>query len=108
MMQSCVKEAAKQTEIVKEIVIDTTVTAGSDFVLNLAQYGHENDVATIVEPGKNFTISQLEDVEDVFITNYHYVASQKNSGSDYVTLSIQGNTDGIKDSVMIYINFTIK
>ena len=108
MMQSCVKEVAQQTETVKEIIIDTTITAGSDYVLNLAKYGNDNDVAKILEPGKNVSVSQLENIDDMFTTHYHYSPSLKNSGTDYVTLSVSGNTDGAKDSTLIYINFTIK
>ncbi len=111
MMQSCVKEV-QQSEKIKEITIDTTITAGSDYILNLAQYGDDNSVAAILEPGSNFSVSQLENIDDLFTTRYHYSAALKNKGTDKITLSIsedpKSSNGANKDSTIIYINFTIK
>lgn len=110
-MQSCMKEV-HQSEIIKEITIDTTIQTGIDFLLNLAPYGEDDDVATILQKGNNFSISQLENINDMFTSVYHYAAALKNSGTDQVVLSISQNPDGrrasSKDSTIITINFTIK
>lgn len=110
-MQSCMKEV-QQSETIKEITIDTTIQTGTDYQLNLAPYGKEDDVATILEKGNNFSISQLENINDMFTSVYHYASALKNSGKDQVVLSISQNPEGrdasSKDSTIITINFTIK
>gem|GEM_PF-1111454 len=110
-MQSCQKEVP-QSEVIKEITIDTTILAGSDYLLNLAPYGNEDAIATILEKGNHFSISELENETDMFSSVYHYASSLKNSGADKVVLSISENPEGktncSKDSTIIYINFTIK
>jgi len=110
-MQSCQKEVP-QSEVIKEITIDTTIQAGSDYFLNLAPYGNEDDIATILEKGNNFSISELEDETDMFTSVYHYASSLKSPGADKVVLSISENPEGktnySKDSTIIYINLTIK
>ncbi len=110
-MQSCHKEIL-QKEMVKDITIDTTIKSGSDYLLNLAPYGDEGYVATILDAGNNFSVSRLENETDMFTTVYHYTPAAKFSGIDYVTLSIKPNpADGqgnSKDSTIIYINLTVK
>jgi len=109
MMQSCQKEI--QSEIIKEVTIDTTITAGSDYLLNLAPYGDEGNIATILDKGNNSSVSELENETDMFTTVYHYKADSKIQGADRVVLSISQNPQGrqcSKDSTIIYINFTIK
>lgn len=110
-MQSCMKEV-QQSEIIKEITIDTTIQKATDYQLNLAPYGKEDDIATILEKGNNFSISQLENINDMFTSVYHYASALKNSGKDQVVLSISQNPEGrdvsSKDSIIITINFTIK
>lgn len=109
-MQSCQKEILPREERLKEITIDTTIQAGSDYLLNLAPYGNEEDIATILEKGNNYTISTLENETDMFTSVYHYSSSLK--GTDKVVLSISENTAvkniPCKDSIIIHINFTIK
>lgn len=110
MMQSCQKEV--QSETIKEVTIDTTVTAGSDYLLNLAPYGDEGNIATILDKGNNSSVSELENETDMFTTVYHYKTDSKAQGADHVVLSISQNPQGrqvcSKDSTIIYINFTIK
>ncbi len=110
MMQSCQKEI--QSEKIKEITIDTTVTAGSDYLLYLAPYGDEGNIATILDKGNNSSVSELENETDMFTTVYHYKTDPKTQGADQVVLSISQNPQGrqacSKDSTIIYINFTIK
>ena len=110
-MQSCVKEV-HQSEVIKEITIDTTIQANADYLLNLAPYGKDDDVATILQKGNNFSISQLENENDMFTSVYHYAPASKTTGTDQVVLAISQNPDGrntcSKDSTIITINFTIK
>lgn len=109
-MQSCHKEIV-QSEVIKEITIDTAINSGSDYMLNLTPYGDEGNVATILEPGNNFSISTLENETDMFTTVYHYRSAAKFSGTERITLSISQNPAGrqcSKDSTIIYLNLTVK
>ena len=65
MFQSCFKDVL-QSEKIKEITIDTTISAGSHYHLNLASFGKDDDVATILEKGNHSAISQLENVDELF------------------------------------------
>ena len=111
MMQSCQKDVV-QSEKIKEITIDTTITAGSDYLLKLASYGDEGDVATILDKGSNFAVSQVENETDMFTSIYHYRSNAKANGIEQITLSISQNPKGrqscSKDSTIIYINLTLK
>ena len=111
VMQSCQKEV-HQSESIKEITIDTTLASGIDYFLNLAPFGDEDDIATILEKGKIFSVSQLENETDMFTSVYHYSASAKTSGTDRIVLSVSENPGGrnkcSKDSTIIYLNLTIK
>lgn len=111
IMQSCQKEV-HQSEVIKEITIDTTLAAGSTYQLNLAPYGTEDDIATIIQQGTNYSESELENETDMFTTVYQYKASDKAQGKDKVVLAISANPTGriatSKDSTIIYLNFTIK
>lgn len=110
VMQSCKKDVQKN-EITTQIRIDTTIVAGTDYQLSLAPYGDDDEIATITQQANDFSISQLENVTDVFNPVYHYVAPSKNSGTEQVVLAITQNPDSRrcnKDSTIITINFTIK
>lgn len=110
-MQSCMKEV-HQSEVIKLLTIDTTIQAGSNYLLNLAPFGSDDDIATILEKGNHFSISQLENIDDMFTSVYHYAAPSKTSGTDQVVLAISQNPEGrqacSKDSTIITIHFTIK
>ena len=110
-LSSCMKEV-HQSEIIREITIDTTIEAGSDFLLNLAPYGKDDDMATLLERGNYFSLSQLENNNDLFTSVYHYASSLKTSGKDRVVLAISENPDArphcSKDSTIITLNFTIR
>lgn len=112
IMQSCQKEV-RESEKIKEITIDTTLSVGTTYLLNLAPYGDENDIANIIEQGTNYSVSQLSNETDMFTTIYQYKPAVKTSGTtDKVVLSISQNPIGrracSKDSTIIYLNFTIK
>lgn len=106
ILPSCQKEV-QQKQVVKEIKIDTTISAGTDYRLELAEYGEDGDFASIVDKGTNASISELENESDVFTTIYHYKPRATFTGTDLVTLSIhQHECDG--DSTVIYLNVTVK
>ncbi len=111
LLPACQKEV-KQSEQIKEITIDTTISTTADFRLDLTPYGDEGDIATILNKGTHSAISQLENETDMFTTVYHYSPSAKFSGTDSVVVAIsqnpQGRTMVCKDSTIIYINLTIK
>ena len=112
IMQSCQKEVY-QSEKIKEITIDTTLSVGTTYQLYLAPFGTDDDIANIIQQGTNFSVSQLTNESDMFTTVYQYTPSAKTSGAtDHVVLSISENPSGkpacSKDSTIIYLNFTIK
>ena len=111
ILQSCKKEVY-QSELIKEITIDTTIMAGTDYHLNLAALGNEEDIATILEKGNYFSISQLENIDEMFTSVYHYISNKNAVGVDHVVLSISQNPEGknkiSKDSTIIYINFSFQ
>ena len=107
MLQSCQKELP-QSEVIKEITIDTAITMGTDFYFDLAPLGDEDKIANILEKGNIFSISRLEEETDMLTAIYHYRSNTK--GTDRVVLSISENPTGktmvSKDSTIIYINIT--
>lgn len=106
LLQSCQKEVI-QKEIVKEVTIDTTLTAGTHYFLKLASYGDEGDVANIIETPSFASASSMENETDMFTSVYHYVPSQNAVGkTDHVTISV--SRAACKDSTVIYLNFSIK
>ncbi len=112
IMQSCQKEV-HQSEKIKEITIDTTLSVGSIYTLNLAPLGEDDDEANIIQQGSNYSISELTNESDMFTTVYQYMPAAKSSGTtDRVVLAISENPEGrpacSKDSTIIYLNFTIK
>ncbi len=111
MTISCQKEI-RQSEKIKEITIDTTITTGTDLYFDMTAYGEEGDMASILEKGNHFSISQLEDETDMFTTIYHYAPAAKYIGTDSITLAISQNPIGraacSKDSTIIYLNIIVK
>ena len=112
-MQSCQKDVQLTEKVnTKEIAIDTTISSGSSYALNLASFGDEGDVATIIKQAAHSSISRIENETDMFTSFYHYIPSEKITGKDEVTLSIKhyphGSEVASSDSTLIYINFTIK
>ena len=109
MFHSCRKDV-QENGVITKISIDTTITAGSDYELSLIPYGDDDDIATIIQQATNFSISQLEDLSDVFNPVYHYVPAKIN-GTDKVVLAINKHPDitqSNRDSTIITIHFTIK
>ncbi|MES2332210.1 MAG: hypothetical protein V4539_21555 [Bacteroidota bacterium] len=111
LMQSCQKDLP-QSEVIKEITIDTTISVNTDYYFDLAPLGDEDKIATILEKGKSYSISRLEDETDMLTAIYHYKPDAKAAGTDRVVLAISQNPNGrdmvSKDSTIIYINFTVK
>jgi hypothetical protein len=110
MMQSCQKDVASSLRA-KQVTVDTAIQAGTDFYLNLAQYGYDDDIATIVQQGTKYIVSQIEDNSDLFTSVYHYSTAENVTGTDRIVLSIKESPVGgqtfSKDSTLVYINLTI-
>ncbi len=110
LLQSCTKESAHNS-ILKEVTIDATILAGTDYELSLAPFGDDDNIATIIQQARHFSVSQLENLSDVFNPVYYYVPNSKITGMDKVVLAISKNPDCKRfnrDSTIITINFTIK
>ena len=107
---SCKKEVI-QSEIIKEISIDTTIEAGSVFELSLAPVYSSKNTASIIEQASNFTISSINFPEDGSAPTYQYQSNQLAGGTDKVTIAIAAKNTGqsivSKDSTIIYVNLTI-
>ena len=86
LLSSCQKEVQERI-MVKEIIIDTTIVSGNDYLLDLSNYGTEGDYARILEKGNNASVSQLENETDMFTTI---------------------NKPGSKDSTTVYVNISVK
>lgn len=96
-----------QKEIVKEVTIDTALTAGTHYFLQLSSYGDEGDYANIIEKPAYASTSKMENETDMFTSVYHYVAAADAVGkTDHVTISV--SRTACKDSTFIYLNLSIK
>lgn len=116
-VQSCDKHVE---DVTKNVAIDTTLTSGQVYQLNLNQYGDADDVATILKQGSNYTVSKITNTAGTFAPVYSYSASTaKANVTDQVVLAVTegahgGNNGGNRngrsrsDSTIITINFTIK
>lgn len=111
VMQSCQKEVI-QSEIIKELTIDTTISVNSTFNLDLSGVYDPSKVVNIIQQAQHFTVSMIDTVEDTNYPYYTYSSSLQRSGTDKVVLSVSNRTDGKtavrNDSTIIYINLTIK
>ena len=111
LLQSCKKD---HEPLLKQYVINTTLSSGVEYQLNLKSYGDEDDVATIIKQGANFNTSEIINNSGAFAPVYHYSASPKGGLNDQVILSIkEGNSRnncnrGNEDLTTITINFTVK
>ncbi len=110
-MQSCQKEVI-QSEKIKELTIDTTISYNSTYYLDLSPYCTTSQMVTIIDQAKHFSVSRIDSVEETTSPYYTYATSLKNTGTDKITLAISDLDDGrrilSKDSTIIYINLTIK
>jgi hypothetical protein len=106
MLPSCQKEVV-QKEVVKEITIDTTISAGANYYLELAPYGDEGDAAHIIETPSFASTSVFENETDMFTYIYHYTAASDAAGrTDHVTIAV--SRTACADSTIIYLNLSIK
>lgn len=106
MMQSCEKHMNHET---KQVAIDTTLASGTEYKLNLQQYGDADDVATITRQGSAFTTSEITNASGAFNPVYHYSAFTKTGLTDQVVLTVsEGNCRRGHESTVITINFTVK
>ena len=113
VVSSCEKDA---TGITRQVVIDTTLSAGADFSLDLSKYGDADDVAAMLLQPTHFSTSELLAGGGAFHTVYHYASggNAKNPLTDKVMLSVtEGNANRQNckhhlDSTIVTINFTLK
>lgn len=107
---SCKKEV-KNCEQIKEITIDTTLAAGTDYQLQLAPLGDDDDIVDILQQPNSFSVSRIENLSDVFNPVYHFKSTDKSNGPDQVVLAVSKNPmsrNYNKDSTIVYINLLIK
>lgn len=111
IMQSCDKHVEHAS---KQIVIDTTLASGSEYVLNLRPYGDADDVATLKKQPNAFITSEIVNQVNQFDPVYHFSASAKETQTEQVILAVtegnhgNGNYHPDRDSTLITINFTIR
>jgi hypothetical protein len=106
LLPSCQKEVL-QKEVVKEITIDTTISAGASYFLELAPYGDEGDAVHITETPSFASTSAFENETDMFTYVYHYTAAPDAAGkTDHVTIAV--SRTACADSTVIYLNLSIK
>ena len=110
-IQSCEKHMDHTS---KQIVIDTTLASGTEYLLDLRPYGDADDVAKITKQATSYTTSEIVNTSGTFAPVYHYSAMAKTSLTDQVVLSItegvrgNGNARPHSDSTTITINFAVK
>lgn len=109
--QSCKKD---HEHVSKQYTIDTTLSSGTAYQLNLQPYGDADDTAGISKQATNFTTSEIVNATGTFAPVYHYLTETKTGLTDQVVLVIKegnhGNNNSMNhsDSTTITINFTIK
>jgi hypothetical protein len=109
-LQSCRKDVV-QSENIREITIDTTLSAGTGYELQLAPLGDDDDVVDIIQQAQHFSVSRIENLTDVFNPVYHYETGDNIPGTEQVVLAISKNPASKhynRDSTIVYINFLIK
>jgi hypothetical protein len=111
LTESCSKD---HQHVSKQYTIDTTLTSGTEYQLNLQPYGDGDDTASISTQATNFTTSEIINVTGIFAPVYHYLAETKAGLADQVVLAVKegnhGNDGNMHHaaSTIITINFTIK
>ena len=112
---SCTKPHGHNDILGKRITIDTTLASGTIYNLNLAQYGDDDDIATIRQQATSFTTSEITNSLSGFSPVYHFsaVGDPKTQLNKQVTLSItEGSRNGMQphpsDSTLITINFKVQ
>ena len=112
---SCTKPNGHSDMLGKRITIDTTLTSGTTYNLNLAPYGDDDDQATIRQQAASFTTSEITNSASGFSPVYHFsaVGDPKTPLNEQVILSItEGSRNGLQahpsDSTLITINLKVQ
>lgn len=96
----------------QSVTIDTTIAAGSEYVLNLKPYGDADDIAQITKQAINYSTSEIVNSTTGFNPVYHFSASAADSKSDTVEQIVLSITEPAghphQDSTFVTINFTIQ
>ncbi len=88
-----------------------TIASGSEYVLNLQQYGDADDIAKITKQAGNYTTSQIINSATGFNPVYYFsaIADPKTTTTEQVVLSItEPAGHPHSDSTRVTINFTIQ
>ena len=111
VVESCKKNMDHAS---KQIVIDTTIASGTEYLLNLKPYGDEDDTANIIQQATSYSTSEIVNTPGTFAPVYHYLSQAKTTLTDQVILSITEGNRGNRnsrphsDSTTITINFSVK
>jgi hypothetical protein len=97
----------------KNITLNASVAAGTDYQLNLAPYGDADDVASITIPATNAAVSRIENAPTGFAPVYHFIGdAAKFTATDKVVITVEEGGRGRRchqsDKTIITINFTIQ
>ena len=106
-MLSCRKERDHDA---KQVVVNTMLSSGAIYQLNLQPYGDSDDVAFISKQSAYFSVSEIIKTPGRFAPVYRYSSETKTGGNDQVVLEVgEGNNRcNAHRSTTITINFTIK
>ena len=107
---SCKKDRFGET---KNVTINATVATGVAYELNLAQYGDDDDVASITTAPANASVSSIENAAYGFAPVYHFSSdAAKFTATDKVVITVSEGGRGGRchksDATVITINFTIQ
>jgi hypothetical protein len=111
MLQSCKKQDHKT----QYVTLNETIQSGSTYILNLSNYGDEDDVVSITTQAKKYTVSEIN--KDAVTANNIYTFSvlQKTTEKQTVVITLKenhqrgsGGGDCNRDKAVITINFTIE
>ncbi len=111
---SCYKDGAHGYHGSRNITIDTTLTSGTGYQLNLQPYGDADDTAAIKTQATNFTNSEIVNSTFGFAPVYHFsaMANAKASTSEQVVIAVteghHGQPHHNNDSTIITIHFTVQ
>lgn len=108
LMQSCNKSSDLE---VRQVVIDTNITSGVQYTLNLRPYGN---TATITKQASSYATSEIVANSGFSTLLYQYSSLAKVAAVDQVVLGVSSgsrrnnNCNNNSDSTVITINFTVK
>jgi hypothetical protein len=107
IFNSCKKEHGNET---KNVTLNITIPAGTEYKLDLSQYGDADDLARIVTQPANFATSQIDQITMPGVYTFLKNGAPKvgGNGNEVVVLKVY-EPAGRKhcDETNITINFTV-